>query len=107
MAAPTIVSVTKTLVSSLTSNPTVNLDASVQQGDLVYIALCFGRNRTIGATWPAGWTELFDVNNTSGNQLEQSHAWRIMPASPPTTVQVTSAATVAMVAWAFRITGYD
>lgn len=107
MAAPTVVSITSTLISVLTSNPTINLDASVAQGDLVYIVLCAGRNRPIGITWPAGWTELLDINNTTGNQMEQSHAWRIMPSSPPTTVQVTSAGTIAIQAWAIRIAGGD
>jgi hypothetical protein len=100
VSAPTPVSVTQTLLGALTANPTLNLDGASVAGDRTIVVAAFGRNRPQGITWPAPWTEPLDITNTNGNSMIQSWGWR--DGATGASVQLTTTATQAVWAQAFR-----
>ena len=83
--------------TSASGTTTLTLPADLQQGDLVL--LIQGSDDGTPAT-PSGWTQLFAGRD--GNSVGYGLAWKIMGATPDTTVTVIGAANDANIAVAYR-----
>ena len=73
MAFPAVRSQVVTDGSTATATPVINLPATVQQNDVLFVVFRVAVAGVIG--WPAGWTELFDASADAADD-QMAAAWK-------------------------------
>lgn len=101
MAFPSITGTAGTNGTTATTNPVVNLPASIVSGETLVVLIRVAAAGAIG--WPGGWTELFDdASDASDDQT--AAAWRKADGTEGATITLSSAnGKFAALAW--RIAG--
>jgi hypothetical protein len=107
---PQVATTNTSITSTASTNVVVSLPTGIQSGNLLIAMVSAYRGSgttAVNLTWPAGWTEFFEQDASTGTapHLAVSGAWRQANGSDGTTVTVTSNVTVTAAHNAYRITG--
>lgn len=89
--------------SSTGTSHVVNLPAGIAAGDTLVVFFSHFAAATV--SWPAGWTELFDIDNVAGNQAGLAAAWRKADGTEGSTITVTTSAGSKTAHTSYLVTG--
>jgi hypothetical protein len=105
MAFPTVRSTAVTNGTAATSTPTINLPATVSAGDILIVLI--RQDNEEGYTWPAGWTALDPLPDTSdGSDDQTSCRWKTATGSEGgTTIQLSRTQSNKFAALSYAIAG--
>jgi len=104
MTSPTIVAETPSNNSNASTTFTINTGSPLDgEGIVIFLSRDNGGSGTV--TWPAGYTELYDLNDTDGF-ASGAAACKQAGASEPATIEVTSSVSGEFTSRAYRISGH-
>jgi len=100
------IAATATTSSAVSTSHNINLPSGIQAGDLLLVGLT-NKDSAGAPTFPAGWTQVWSLANDPGAANRCLHVgyYRIADGSEGATITVTFGGSVAVGAWAYRITG--
>jgi len=93
--------------SASTTSHTVSLPSGIQSGDLLLILFTTGDATTQDVTWPMGWTEIVEVDNTGGGDQVAAVAYREADGGEGATITVTTDTDGRSAHQALRISGAE
>lgn len=93
--------------TSLETSHTVTLPATIAAGDLLIVLFAFKPGTANEATFPAGWTQFFDVESVSGSAVKMVGAWRDADGAEGASITVTTSESTRMAFASYRISGAD
>ena len=105
MAFPTVEATAASTTTPASTSHTITLPAGVVAGDLLIAWIVIENGSAPEFTWPAGWTELFDITDGDDTSV-YSAAWKEAVASEPNPV-VTSGSSDISAQCAYRISGAE
>lgn len=106
MASPAIATTATTNITTSADPWTVNLPASIANGDLVVLHLRTGGGAA-ALNVPSGWTSLVTDNASDASDDKTSILYRVCDGTEGTTLSVDWTGTAKGSAIAYRITGHD
>ncbi len=101
MAFPVVETTATSLETSGVTNHTVSLPSGIVSGNLLIVNFAVDGNP--GVSWPAGWTEIFEVAKSSLNAL--AVAYRKADGTESSTITVTTGASKTSSHTSYRISG--
>lgn len=105
---PAVAAVDTTTINVAATSHVIDLPASTEDGDRLFVGAVMGRNNVSpGTTWPGGWEEKSDTTNVASSAYTLSSAFLDVSGTPPTTVTITTVNNTTCVAIALRIVDYD
>lgn len=104
MTAPSVASYVSSPDSGSGTTKTINLPTGITSGDLLVIVTSHNNNNASPVSYPAGWTELFDLNSTSS--ISATAAYRVADGTEGSTIAITLSNDQQTAAIAWRVTGW-
>lgn len=103
MAYPQVAGYNTSFEAGNETSHTVNLPASISNGELLIVF--FSTDGDNVATFPGGWTKIFNVSDT--RDIHLSVAYRIADGNEEATITVTTTSSETSTHISFRITGHN
>lgn len=103
MAFPSVVTTNTSVENTATLSHTVSLPSGISAGDLLIVV--FAVRDIPDVTWPMGWTEIAEIDDTTNSDQTLAVAYRDADGGEGATITVTTSATKVSAHTSYRISG--